>query len=75
MVQEKKTQKPIRAGYRHVSITVPADLVVRIDVIAAQRADYPSRSDLITEAMAEYLAGRPDPQGLWTQADSESEHG
>jgi metal-responsive CopG/Arc/MetJ family transcriptional regulator len=56
-----------RPGYRRISIAVPAELVVRIDLLAVTRPDYPHRSVLIDDALRLYLeqqegsATRPAP--------------
>jgi metal-responsive CopG/Arc/MetJ family transcriptional regulator len=44
-----------RPGFRRISISVPAELVVRIDLLAVTRSDYPHRSLLIADALRLYL--------------------
>lgn len=50
-----------RPGYRRISINVPADLVVKIDLLAATRPDHPYRAELVTEAIRVYLSQQADP--------------
>lgn len=53
-----------KPGFRRVSIAIPADLVVRIDLLAVTRSDYPHRAELIADAIRLYLAqheGTPTP--------------
>lgn len=45
-----------RSGYRRISVNVPADLVVRIDLLAATRPDHPYRAEVVTEAIRVYLS-------------------
>lgn len=44
-----------RAGFRRISISVPAELVVRIDLLAVTRSDHPHRSVLVADALKLYL--------------------
>lgn len=50
-----------RPGYRRISVNVPADLVVKIDLLAATRPDHPYRAELVTEAIRVYLSQQVDP--------------
>jgi metal-responsive CopG/Arc/MetJ family transcriptional regulator len=47
-------------GYRRISVNVPADLVVRIDLLAATRPDHPYRAEVVTEAIRVYLSQQVD---------------
>jgi len=49
-----------RPGYRRISVNVPADLVVKIDLLAATRTDHPYRAELVTEAIRVYLSQQAD---------------
>jgi metal-responsive CopG/Arc/MetJ family transcriptional regulator len=44
-----------RAGFRRISISVPAELVVRIDLLAVTRSDHLHRSVLIADTLRLYL--------------------
>ena len=61
-MDEVRVPRPrgVGVGNRKLKIGVPAHLIVRIDVIAATRPDRPTRSNLIAEAMAEYLERREE---------------
>lgn len=49
-----------RPGYRRISVNMPADLVVRIDLLAATRPDHPYRAEVVTEAIRVYLSQQVD---------------
>jgi metal-responsive CopG/Arc/MetJ family transcriptional regulator len=51
---ERAARVPCEPGFRRISISVPAELVVRIDLLVT-RSDHPHRSVFIADAMKLYL--------------------